>query len=144
MEKISGSYERRATQIYDGREKVCYTSAMNIALKITPQRSTQYARMAAQLAQPELLISPLGDVLEVVQPITLAGQPYLLAQVDEERIEIQQMQEILGHLGATSEAYEYFARIGDVEGPFLRPIEPIFTPFVPVEMAEARRYRGKT
>src|SRR5215472_17101164 len=117
---------------------------MNIALKITPQRNTQYARMVAQLAEPELLTSPLGDVLEGIQRRALAGQQYLLAQVDEERIKIQQMQEILGHLGAISEAYEYFARIGDAEGPFLRPFEPIFTPFVPMEMAETRRYRGKT
>ena len=117
---------------------------MNIALKITPQRSTQYARMTAQLAQPELLISPLGDVLQDLQRITLAGQQYLLAQMDEEDSNKNGVQEILGYLGATSEAYEYFVRIGDVEGPFLRPIEPIFIPFVPVEMAEARRYRGKT
>jgi len=117
---------------------------MNIALKITPQRNTQYARMVANLAQPELLTSPLGDVLEAIQHITLAGQQYLLAQIDEEKIEMQQMQEILGHLSAISEAYEYFERIGGVEGPFLRPIAPIFTPFVPMEMAEARRYRGKT
>jgi hypothetical protein len=117
---------------------------MKIALKITPQRSTQYARMTAQLAQPELLTSPLGDVLQELQHITLAGQQYLLAQVDEEAIEIRKTQAILGHLGATSEAYEYLASVGDVEGPFLRPIEPLFTSFVPIEMAEARRYRGKT
>lgn len=119
-------------------------SGMKIALKITPQRNTQYARMTAQLAQPELLASPLGDVLDGIEHRTLAGQQYLLAEVDEERITTQQMQEVLGHLGAISEAYEYFVRVGDVEGPFLRPIEPIFTPFVPMEMAEARRYRGKT
>src|SRR5579864_5055198 len=126
-------------------KKVCYTSGiMKIALKITPQRSTQYARMTAALAQPELLASPLGDALEDIQHITLAGQEYLLAQVDEESIAIRRMQEVLGRLGATNEAYEYFSRIEHVDGPFLRPIEPLFTPFVPIEMAEARRYRGKT
>jgi SAM-dependent methyltransferase len=117
---------------------------MKIALKITPQRSTQYARMTAQLARPELLSSPLGDILHDIQHITLAGQPYLHADMAEHTIETPQMQDILGHLGATSEIYEYFAQIGDKEGPFLRPIEPLFTPFVPVEMAEVRRYRGKT
>ena len=66
---------------------------MNIALKITPQRNTQYTRMVAQLAEPELLASPLGDALGGIQHITLAGQQYLLARVDEERIEIQKMPE---------------------------------------------------
>jgi len=117
---------------------------MKIALKITPQRSTQYARMAAALAQPELLTSPLGDVLQELQSITLAGQQYLQADMAEDVMAIEQMQEIVGHLGATSEFYEYFTQIGDMAGPFLRPLEPLFTPFVPIEMAEARRYRGKT
>ena len=117
---------------------------MKIALKITPQRSTQYARMTAALAQPELLTSPLGDILHDLQHITLAGQEYLLAQIAEDSIAMQQMQEILGRLGATSEVYAYFDEIGDVKGPFLRPIELLFTSFVPMEMAEARRYRGKT
>ena len=124
--------------------KCAILSDMKIALKITPPRSTQYARMTAQLARPELLTSPLGDILHDIQHITLAGQPYLHADMAGHAIELPQMQEVLGHLGATSEAYEYFAQVGDREGPFLRPIEPLFTPFVPVEMAEVRRYRGKT
>jgi hypothetical protein len=52
--------------------------------------------------------------------------------------------DILSRLGATSGAYEYFDQIGEVEGPLLRPLEPRFTPFVPLEMAEVRRYKGKT
>jgi SAM-dependent methyltransferase len=117
---------------------------MKIALKITPQRSTQYTRMTAQLARPELLSSPLGDVLEDIQHITLAGQEYLLAEIAEENVDLRQMQEVVGHLGATNEAYEYFAGVGEIKGPFLRPIEPLFVPFAPIEMAETRRYRGKT
>ncbi len=54
------------------------------------------------------------------------------------------MLDILSRLGATSGVYEYFERIGEVEGPLLRPLEPGFTPFVPLEMAEVRRYKGKT
>jgi hypothetical protein len=100
--------------------------------------------MTDALAQPELLTSPLGDVLQDLQLITLAGKQYLLAYIDEESVKILEVQKILGSLGAINEAYEYFDSIGDVEGPFLRPLEPVFTPFVPMEMAETRRYRGKT
>jgi SAM-dependent methyltransferase len=136
---------------------------MKIALKITPQRSTQYAHMTARLAQPELLISPLGEVLQDIQQITLAGQPYLLASITEDTTMAQPIHERLLHypdtdqrhesvslrspefpLGAISEVYEYFDAIGEMQGPFLRPIEPVFTSFIPIEMAEARRYRGKT
>lgn len=115
---------------------------MKLALKITPQRSTQYSTMVKTLAAPELLASPLGQHIQALTPTTLAGQAYLLASLDAEHL--GENQAILSRLGATSEIYEYFERIGEVEGPLLRPIEPQFVPFVPVEMAEIRRYKGKT
>lgn len=116
--------------------------SMKLALKITPQRSTQYSTMVETLAEPELLASPVGEHIEAVTPITLAGQAYLLATLDAKQVGKQQA--ILSRLGATSEIYEYFERIGEVEGPLLRPVEPQFVPFVPQEMAEVRRYKGKT
>jgi SAM-dependent methyltransferase len=115
---------------------------MKIALKLTPQRSTQYANMVETLAAPELLASPLGSALSELIPITLAGQPYLLVDMPDDHSEM--MMSILSRLAATSGAYTYFERIGDVQGPLLRPMEPQFQPFVPLEMAEARRYKGKT
>jgi hypothetical protein len=115
---------------------------MKLALKITPQRSTQYSTMVETLAAPELLASPLGKHIEAITPTTLAGQAYLLATIDAEQVGEQQA--ILSRLGATSETYEYFERVGEVSGPLLRPVEPQFVPFVPVEMAEVRRYKGKT
>ncbi len=115
---------------------------MKLALKITPQRSTQYSNMVETLAAPELLASPLGQHVHSVTHTTLAGQAYLLATLNAEHL--VEHQAILSRLGAISEAYEYFERIGEVEGPLLRPIEPQFVPFVPVEMAEIRRYKGKT
>lgn len=117
-----------------------------LALKITPQRSTQYANMTGKLAKPELLASPLGAVISAVKPVTLAGQAYLLVSLDDERMPSQcvELHELLPRLGATSEAYDFFERIGDVEGPFLRPLETAFVPFLPQEMAEIRRYKGKT
>ncbi len=124
---------------------------MKLALKITPQRNTQYANMTETLAAPELLASPLGSAITYLEPATLAGQAYLLMDIDEgnphchpERGEGCGMLEILSRLGATSEAYEYFERVGEIQGPLLRPLEPQFAPFVPLQMAEIRRYKGKT
>jgi hypothetical protein len=117
-----------------------------LALKITPQRSTQYANMTEKLAGPELLASPLGAIMIEIKPVAFAGQTYLLVSLDNESMSSQcfELQEILPRLGATSEAYEFFERVGDVEGPFLRPVETTFVPFLPLEMAEIRRYKGKT
>ena len=117
---------------------------MKLALKITPQRSTQYTNMVATLAIPELLASPLEKSIKECDPITLAGQAYLLVTLSEETSLSPYMLSVLSRMGATSEVYEYFDTIGTVSGPLLRPIEPQFVPFVPLEMAEARRYKGKT
>jgi hypothetical protein len=119
---------------------------MKLALKITPQRSTQYANMTETLAAPELLASPVGPAITQVEPTSLAGQDYLLAAFDDEKTQIflPDALNVLSRLGATSEIYEYFEQIGEVKGPFLRPLSPQFVPFVPVEMAEVRRYKGKT
>ena len=117
---------------------------MKVALKITPQRTTQYANMTAALAIPELLASPLRTVTSSVEPIKLAGQKYLLATVEDAGFDSPYLRAVLARLGAISEAYEFFEQIGDVPGPLLRPLTPSFTPLVPLEMAEARRYKGKT
>jgi SAM-dependent methyltransferase len=118
---------------------------MKIALKITPQRSTQYAHMTAMLATPEVLASPLGSIVRDIQPATLAGQEFLLTTIEDTNNQgLILLRELIPRLGAVSEAYEYFDELGDISGPLLRPIEPLFTPFVPLEMAEARRYKGKT
>jgi hypothetical protein len=117
---------------------------MKLTLKVTPQRSTQYANMAQSLAIPELLASPLHPAITDVALTTLAGQPYVLADFNEERLSSASQLHVLHRLGAVSEIYEYFERIGEVQGPFLRPVEPQFQPFVPWEMVETRRYKGKT
>jgi hypothetical protein len=117
---------------------------MKLALKITPQRSTQYTNMTVALALPELLASPLHKYISEATSTTLAGQGYLIATVDEQMLNDPSALTVLSCLGATSEAYEYFDQIDSVPGPLLRPIEPHFTPFVPIEMAETRRYKGKT
>jgi hypothetical protein len=119
---------------------------MKLALKIAPQRSTQYTKLATALATPELLASPLRSAIDHVERITMAGHDYLLVSFrpEAERLDAHFVRSVLGSLGATSEAFEYFERLGDMEGPFLRPFSTLYTPFIPPEMAEARRYKGKT
>src|SRR5207237_5271982 len=75
------------------------------------------------------------------------GQSYPLATLDQASPHLPTLPAlipILSRLAATSEIYEYFDALGDVQGPLLQPLEPQFTPFVPLEMAEIRRYKGKT
>lgn len=117
---------------------------MKLALKITPQRSTQYANMTAALALPELLASPLQTIISEAEPVKLAQQDYLLMTIDDRWQSEPIWIHLLARLGAVSEIYEYFDHIDTVSGPLLRPIEPELSPFVPSEMAEARRYKGKT
>lgn len=120
---------------------------MKLVLRITPQRSTQYANMAERLAIPELLASPLGEAIADAQPIKLGGQAYVLVELKSGQDEAPRPGElatILPRLGATSESFEYFTDLPGLEGPLLRPLEPNFTSFVPLEMAEVRRYKGKT
>ena len=120
---------------------------MKLVLRITPQRSTQYANMAERLAIPELLASPLGEAIADAQPIKLGGQAYVLVELksgQDEATRLAELATILPRLGATSESFEYFMDLPGIEGPLLRPLEPNFTPFVPLEMAEVRRYKGKT
>src|SRR5258708_3063833 len=103
--------------------------------------------MAEVLASPELLACPAGATITNLEPTRLAGQAYLLAELTEEAEKATQLTQwatILPRLGATSEGYEYFTQLAEIDGPLLRPLEPQFTPFVPLEMAEVRRYKGKT
>ncbi|HEY7417360.1 MAG TPA: hypothetical protein VH593_19405 [Ktedonobacteraceae bacterium] len=117
---------------------------MKLALKITPQRSTQYTNMVETLAIPELLISPLRQAITSAEPVVLAGQGYVLTTLDDSQMSSPEQLDVLYRLGAISEVYEYFECIGAVQGPLLKPLEPRFTPFVPREIVETRRYKGKT
>ncbi|MBA2287482.1 MAG: hypothetical protein H0W02_18570 [Ktedonobacteraceae bacterium] len=118
---------------------------MKLAFKMTPQRNTQYTNMVETLAAPELLASPLGSAIVEIAPLMLGGQGYLLATLKPDALPEQaDLLEVCTRLGATSEVYEYYERIGEVPGPLLRPLEPTWGPFVPLAMAETRRYKGKT
>lgn len=105
---------------------------MRLALRIAPQHSTQYADMAARLAEPELRASALAPRIRTLEHALLGGAPYLLVELDGDA------PVDLPSLGATSDAFEL------LDGPLLRPLEPARAPYLPVELAEARRYKGKT
>src|SRR5258708_12192251 len=86
------------------RKTLCYTPTMKkLALKIRPQRTTQYADMTEKLAAPELLASPLGTAINQINPVTLPAHSYLLVTVDEECIRSlhPSLEDILPRLGAT-------------------------------------------
>jgi hypothetical protein len=116
---------------------------MRIALKIAPQHSTQYADMATRLAEPELRASPAGEAVTATEVVRLAGHAYVLATLGDQA-QLAGLRPILSRLGATSEIHEYFDTLRGEQGPFLRPVEPAFAPQLPLELAEARRYKGKT
>jgi SAM-dependent methyltransferase len=112
---------------------------VRLALKLAPQHSTQYTELTARLAQPELAASPLGPFVRSVRTGLIGGHEYLLAEVEDGA-----PLHVLDRLAATSESFEHLDEVGGVPGPFLRPLGNGTTPFLPKELAEARRYRGKT
>lgn len=115
---------------------------MRLALKVAPQRSTQYARLAATLAEPELRTSPLGARLGAIEHRHLAGQHYLVAELAGDLGARDRL--LLGRLGTIGECHEYFDRLGEFPGPLLRPLETPVDHFLPHDLVETRRYRGKT
>jgi hypothetical protein len=112
-----------------------------LALRVAPQHSTQYADMAARLAEPELRASPAGAHVQSVEPVLLGGHQYLLVETGAEAGLVAA---VVRRLGAVSEAFEYIEALDGRDGPFLRPLPTGFTGPLPRELAEARRYKGKT
>lgn len=114
---------------------------MMFALAIAPQRTTLYGNLARFLAAPELLASPLAPRLRAWEHRQLAGQDWLLLDLDEPTDDDLAL---LQRFGTVAGVYDYFPSLEGRQGPFLRPIEPTDTPFLPPAIIEARRYRGKT
>lgn len=110
--------------------------------QIAPQRSTQYATLARDLAPPELQLSPLGRQITAMVLITLGGQEYLRCTLTQAASQAQLHE--LGMLAMTSAFFTYYDRVGDLEGPLLRPLETGFQPMLPLDLVTTRRYRGKT
>ena len=110
--------------------------------QIAPQRSTQYATLARDLATPELQLSPLGPQITGIELVTLGGQAYLRCTLRQAPTPAQLRE--LGMLAMTSAFFLYYERIGEVTGPLLHPLETGFQPLLPPDLVATRRYRGKT
>jgi SAM-dependent methyltransferase len=110
--------------------------------RIAPQKSTQYADLASTLALPEWQISPLGRILSHADPLTLGAGNYLQLALDRSPTAADRQH--MGLLAMTSEFYEFYPHIGDLEGPFLRPLETPAPAVLPQDLVFTRRYRGKT
>lgn len=114
---------------------------MMLALAIAPQRTTLYGNLARFLAVPELLASPLAPRLRDWERRQLAGQDWLLLDLDDPTDDDLAL---LWRFGTVAGVYEYYPSLDEHPGPFLRPLAPRDTTFLPPEIVEARRYRGKT
>jgi hypothetical protein len=114
----------------------------SILAQIAPQRTTQYAALADALAAPELRLCPLGDRIAGIAPVRLGGQDYLRFELPAPP-DAEDARE-LGTLAMTSAHFVVYPRLGEHEGPFLRPIETGVVPTFPPGIVEARRYKGKT
>ena len=113
-----------------------------IVAQLAPQRSTQYANLARDLAEAELLASPLGPELQDVARRSIAGQDYLGFTVQEPLT--PEAVALLASLAMLGGVFELFDVIGDVQGPLLRPLTASHRAFVSPDMAATRRYKGKT
>ena len=116
---------------------------MRLALQVAPQPSSQYADMALRLAGPELRASPLGAHLVHAESARLGGADYLLATLDD-NARAEELMPVLSLLGATRHAFEYLDVTNGAPCPLLRPLDPVVARLLPREMAEIRRYKGKT
>jgi len=110
--------------------------------QIAPQRSTQYAQLASDLAPYELHLSKLAPSLNAVKTVRLGGLDYLkfgLAGPLDDDLRYE-----LGTLAATRAAFIYHEQGGEHPGPLLEPVETNMVYPMPPDLALTRRYRGKT
>ena len=113
-----------------------------MAAQIAPQRSTQYANLAGDLALAELAASPLGRRASDIAMRRIAGQDYATfglasAPTDAERT-------LLASFATLGNAFELYEALGDVAGPLLRPVAVDYPHVLSTDMAAVRRYKGKT
>lgn len=118
------------------------SSTTRIVAQLAPQRSTQYSNLARDLAQAELLASPIGSTLQDVSLQRIAGHDYvqfsLPGPITDETARLLASMAMLGGV------FESFDSIGDVSGPLLRPVAAAHPAFISPDMAATRRYKGKT
>ncbi len=115
---------------------------ITLLAQVAPQRSTQYADLARTLAIPELQLSPVGVQATNFASLQLGGQDYVRFTLPQEPDANQRRE--LGMLAMTSAFFIHYDRIGEVQGPLLRPIESDWQPVLTPDIVATRRYRGKT
>ncbi|MBN1995436.1 MAG: hypothetical protein JW953_22295 [Anaerolineae bacterium] len=113
-----------------------------LVAQIAPQRSTQYATLAKDLAPHELKLSPLGRLISILDYLELGGQAYWKCELETNLDEVQIRE--LGMLAMTGVFFWYYAALGEYAGPLLRPIETGFQPCFSSDLMMTRRYKGKT
>ncbi len=116
--------------------------SLTLAAQIAPQRSTQYAQLASDLAPYELQLSGLKPYLDGLEAVELGGQTYLKLALTADLDDTLRYE--LGTLAMTSAYFIYYELLGGHPGPLLEPLEIGFRPVLPPELALTRRYRGKT
>jgi hypothetical protein len=114
----------------------------NLVAQIAPQRSTQYSALASALASHELALCPIGKHIARIEPVQMGGQAFLQVELNR-ALDANEINE-LGGLAMTSAFFDFHKQIGDVTGPFLKPIETLFSPAFPEDLVMTRRYKGKT
>ncbi|HEY66227.1 MAG TPA: hypothetical protein G4O02_16875 [Caldilineae bacterium] len=113
-----------------------------LACLLTPQRNTQYADLVAQLALPELQMSPLGALIVHAETRAIAGLPFLVLTLSQTPSDEQ-----LVHLGELSMTRGFFwldHPTGEARDMVLRPIHIAPPRGLPDGLLYARRYKGKT
>ena len=115
---------------------------MQLLAQIAPQRGSQYSALASTLAPFELQLSSIGKLISASEPIQLAGQAYLKVTLSQSPSEAQLAQ--LGEMSMCNAFFVFHEQIGDLQGPFLRPIETARSQGLPADLVMTRRYKGKT
>ena len=118
------------------------SSTTRIVAQLAPQRSTQYSNLARDLAEAELLASPIGSRLQDVSLRNIAGQDYV--QFSWPGPITSETARLLASMAMLGGVFETFDSIGDVGGPLLRPVPAVHPAFISPDMAATRRYKGKT
>jgi hypothetical protein len=113
-----------------------------LVAQVAPQRSSQYAELAATLGPVELALCPLAAQMSTIRPLTLAGQAYYAFDVPE--LPAGDQWRTVTPLAMTSAFFELFESLENRTGPFLRPIETGWQPALPPDLVATRRYKGKT
>lgn len=114
-----------------------------ILAQLSPQRSTQYSDLVADLAPYEIALTSIGSYLtENPEFVRLGSQDYLKLSLKAD-LDDDLLQE-LPALVMSNAYFEYYEQIGDMPGPFLKPLEIESETFLPESLIATRRYRGKT